>query len=103
MIKNDNHLILLQYSVAVAARTIDDALGRLSQRVAVKVVHHHYRYPHHHYQYSYHHHYQHHYHHQYSHRGSQSRWLIIIMDTRSYAALRAADLNWIVRPGYNSG
>ena len=28
---------MFQYSVAVAARTIDDTLGRLSQRVPVKV------------------------------------------------------------------
>ena len=27
----------------------------------------------------------------------------IIIITRSYAALRAADLDWIVGPGYNSG
>ena len=26
-----------------------------------------------------------------------------IISTRSYAALRAADLDWIVGPGYNSG
>ena len=26
-----------------------------------------------------------------------------ICNTRSYAALRVADLDWIVRPGYNSG
>ena len=30
-------LKIFQYSVAVAARTIDGSLGRLSQRVAVKV------------------------------------------------------------------
>ena len=28
---------------------------------------------------------------------------LIIIYTRSYAALRAADLDWIVGPGYNSG
>ena len=28
---------------------------------------------------------------------------IIIIITRSYAALRAADLDWIVGPGYSSG
>ena len=27
----------------------------------------------------------------------------LIIATRSYAALRAADLNWIVGPGYNAG
>ena len=29
--------------------------------------------------------------------------IMIIMITRSYAALRAADLDWIVGPGYSSG
>ena len=29
--------------------------------------------------------------------------IIIIIITRSYATLRAADLDWIVRPGYSSG
>ena len=38
----------MQYSVAVAARTIDDTLGRLSQRVAVKVGKHHRHHHHHH-------------------------------------------------------
>ena len=28
--------------------------------------------------------------------------VLIIIITRSYAALRAADLDWIVRPGYSS-
>ena len=28
---------------------------------------------------------------------------IIIITTRSYAALRAADLDWIIRPGYSLG
>ena len=27
----------------------------------------------------------------------------VFMNTRSYAALRAADLDWIVGPGYSSG
>ena len=34
---SNSHVSYFQYSVAVAARTIDDSLGRLSQRVAVKV------------------------------------------------------------------
>ena len=29
--------------------------------------------------------------------------MIVIMVTRSYAALRAADLDWIVGPGYSLG
>ena len=29
--------------------------------------------------------------------------IILIIITRSYAALRAADLDWIVRPGYSLG
>ena len=28
---------------------------------------------------------------------------VIIINTRSYAALRAADLDWIVGPGYSPG
>ena len=32
----------------------------------------------------------------------ESFWLVVI-NTRSYAALRAADLDWIVRAGYSLG
>ena len=28
---------------------------------------------------------------------------MLLIDTRSYAALRAADLDWIIGPGYSSG
>ena len=31
------------------------------------------------------------------------RLLGLVLNTRSYAALRAADLDWIVGPGYSSG
>ena len=32
-----------------------------------------------------------------------TNFVILFITTRSYAALRAADLDWIVRPGYGSG
>ena len=33
----------------------------------------------------------------------KSSLLLSFFNTRSYAALRAADLDWIVRPGYSLG
>ena len=49
--------------MAVAARTIDDTLGRLSQRVAVKVGKHH----RHHHRHHHHHHHRQHHHRQHDH------------------------------------
>ena len=34
---------------------------------------------------------------------AKSKVMFLFFPTRSYAALRAADLDWIIRPGYSSG